>query len=49
MRSSHFSERETYYGNQISTRLQASTADTRDLLALVEPLLHRSWRAAGSP
>ncbi|OLF19786.1 protein UmuC [Aeromonas sp. YN13HZO-058] len=44
IRSSPFSEQETYYGNQISTRLQASTADTRDLLALVEPLLRRIWR-----
>lgn len=37
IRSSPFSERETYYGNQISTRLQTPTSDTRDLLALVEP------------
>lgn len=44
IRSSPFSERETYYGNQISTRLQTPTSDTRDLLALVEPLLHRIWR-----
>lgn len=44
IRSSPFSERETYYGNQISTRLQTPTSDTRDLLALVEPLLRRIWR-----
>ncbi|WP_290438161.1 translesion error-prone DNA polymerase V subunit UmuC [Aeromonas caviae] len=44
IRSSPFSERETYYSNQISTRLQTPTSDTRDLLALVEPLLRRIWR-----
>ncbi|MGE6139855.1 translesion error-prone DNA polymerase V subunit UmuC [Aeromonas rivipollensis] len=44
IRSSPFAERETYYGNQISTRLQTPTSDTRDLLALVEPLLRRIWR-----
>lgn len=35
IRSSPFSERETYYGNQISTWLQTPTSDTRDLLALI--------------
>ncbi len=44
IRSSPFAEREAYYGNQISTRLQTPTSDTRDLLALIEPLLHRIWR-----
>ncbi|MGE6263318.1 translesion error-prone DNA polymerase V subunit UmuC [Aeromonas media] len=44
IRSSPFSERETYYSNQISTKLQSPTSDTRDLLALVEPLLRRIWR-----
>ncbi|MNY02051.1 DNA polymerase V subunit UmuC [compost metagenome] len=44
IRSSPFSEQETYYGNQISTRLQTPTSDTRDLLALIEPLLRRIWR-----
>jgi len=44
IRSSPFSERETYYSNQISTRLQTPTSDTRGLLALVEPLLRRIWR-----
>ncbi|WP_421279846.1 translesion error-prone DNA polymerase V subunit UmuC [Aeromonas taiwanensis] len=44
IRSSPFSERETYYSNQISTKLQTPTSDTRDLLALVEPLLRRIWR-----
>ena len=44
IRSSPFSERETYYGNQISTRLQTPTSDTRDLLALIEPLLRRIWQ-----
>ncbi|WP_324062517.1 translesion error-prone DNA polymerase V subunit UmuC [Aeromonas caviae] len=44
IRSSPFSERETYYSNQISAKLQTATSDTRDLLALVEPLLRRIWR-----
>ncbi len=44
IRSSPFSERETYYSNQISTKLQTPTSDTRDLLALIEPLLRRIWR-----
>jgi DNA polymerase V len=44
IRSSPFSERETYYGNQIATRLPFPTADTRKLLAQVEPLLRRIWR-----
>lgn len=44
IRSSPFSERETYYGNQISIKLQTPTADTRDLLTQVEPLLRRIWR-----
>ncbi len=44
IRSSPFSERETYYGNQISTKLQIPTSDTRQLLAQVEPLLRRIWR-----
>ncbi|MGS3141503.1 translesion error-prone DNA polymerase V subunit UmuC [Aeromonas sanarellii] len=44
IRSSPFSERETYYSNQISTKLQTPTSDTRDLLALLEPLLRRIWR-----
>ncbi|MNZ02852.1 DNA polymerase IV [compost metagenome] len=44
IRSSPFSERETYYSNQVSTRLQTPTSDTRDLLVLVEPLLRRIWR-----
>ncbi|WP_353852249.1 DinB/UmuC family translesion DNA polymerase [Aeromonas bestiarum] len=44
IRSSPFSERETYYSNQISTQLQTPTSDTRDLLAQVEPLLRRIWR-----
>ncbi|WP_324005552.1 translesion error-prone DNA polymerase V subunit UmuC [Aeromonas hydrophila] len=44
IRSNPFSERETYYSNQISTKLQSPTSDTRDLLALVEPLLRRIWR-----
>ena len=44
IRSSPFSERETYYSNQIATRLSTPTADTRELLAQIEPLLRRIWR-----
>ncbi len=44
IRSSPFSERETYYSNQIATRLPMPTADTRELLAQIEPLLRRIWR-----
>ncbi|WP_275918607.1 DUF4113 domain-containing protein [Aeromonas sp. 2HA2] len=44
IRSSPFSERETHYSNQIATRLPIPTADTRELLAQIEPLLHRIWR-----
>ena len=44
IRSSPFSERETYYGNQTATRLPIPTADTRELLALLEPRLRRIWR-----
>ncbi|WP_378081989.1 DUF4113 domain-containing protein [Aeromonas bestiarum] len=42
--SSPFAERETYYSNQIATRLTNPTADTRELLAQIEPLLRRIWR-----
>ena len=31
-------------GNQIATRLSTPTADTRELLAQIEPLLRRIWR-----
>ena len=44
IRSSPFSEQETYYSNQIATRLSMPTADTRELLAQIEPLLRRIWR-----
>ena len=44
IRSSPFAERETYYGNQIATRLPLPTADTRELLAQIAPLLRRIWR-----
>lgn len=44
IRSSPFAERETYYSNQIATRLPLPTADTRNLLAQIEPLLSRIWR-----
>lgn len=44
IRSSPFSERETYYSNQIATKIPIPTADTRDLLAQIEPLLRRIWR-----
>ncbi|OCA59856.1 protein UmuC [Aeromonas piscicola] len=44
IRSSPFLEQETYYSNQIATRLSMPTADTRELLAQIEPLLLRIWR-----
>jgi len=44
IRSSPFSERETYYGNRVAIWLPIPTADTRELLAHVEPLLCRIWR-----
>ncbi|TNH91128.1 protein UmuC [Aeromonas hydrophila] len=44
IRSSPFSERETYYSNQIATRLPIPTDDTRELLAQIEPLQRRIWR-----
>ncbi|MGV2705971.1 UNVERIFIED_CONTAM: protein UmuC [Aeromonas salmonicida] len=44
IRSSPFAEWETHYANQISTRLPIPTADTRELLAQIEFLLHRIWR-----
>ncbi len=44
IRSSPFAERETYYSNHIATRFLMPTADTRELLAQVEPLLRRIWR-----
>ncbi|MFM4770136.1 DUF4113 domain-containing protein, partial [Aeromonas veronii] len=36
-------ERETHYANQISMLLPIPTADTRELLAQIEPLLSRIW------
>lgn len=43
IRSSPFAERETHYANQISMLLPIPTADTRELLAQIEPLLSRIW------
>ncbi|WP_302055697.1 DUF4113 domain-containing protein [Aeromonas sp. FDAARGOS 1408] len=39
-----FSDREPYYGNQVSTKLAMPTHDTRALLALIPELLPRIWR-----
>ena len=39
-----FSDREPYYGNQVSTKLATPTHDTRALLALIPKLLPRIWR-----
>ncbi|MFM4938163.1 translesion error-prone DNA polymerase V subunit UmuC [Aeromonas enteropelogenes] len=43
IRTSPFSDREPYYGNQVSTKLAIPTYDTRALLALIPPLLSRIW------
>ncbi|MFM5335783.1 translesion error-prone DNA polymerase V subunit UmuC [Aeromonas enteropelogenes] len=43
IRTSPFSDREPYYGNQVSTKLAIPTHDTRALLALIPPLLSRVW------
>lgn len=43
IRTSPFSDREPYYGNQVSTKLAIPTHDTRALLALITPLLSRIW------
>ena len=44
IRTSPFSDRGPYYGNQVSTQLAIPTNDTRDLLALIPTLLSRIWR-----
>lgn len=44
IRTSPFSGKEPYYGNKVSTQLSTATADTRQLLALIPPLLERMWR-----
>ncbi|MNC16579.1 DNA polymerase V subunit UmuC [compost metagenome] len=44
IRTSPFSDREPYYGNQVSTKLAMPTNDTRALLALIPQLLPRIWR-----
>ncbi|WP_234924567.1 hypothetical protein [Aeromonas enteropelogenes] len=44
IRTSPFSDREPYYGNQVSTKLATPTHDTRALLALIPELLPRIWR-----
>lgn len=43
IRTSPFSDREPYYGNQVSTKLAIPTHDTRALLALIPPFLSRIW------
>ncbi|HHQ4530594.1 TPA: translesion error-prone DNA polymerase V subunit UmuC [Aeromonas hydrophila] len=44
IRTSPFSDREPYYGNQVSAQLVHPTNDTRALLALIPELLSRIWR-----
>lgn len=44
IRTSPFSDREPYYGNQVSTKLALPTHDTRALLALIPELLPHIWR-----
>ncbi|MGN5160373.1 translesion error-prone DNA polymerase V subunit UmuC [Aeromonas dhakensis] len=44
IRTSPFSDKAPYYGNQVSTRLAMPTHDTRALLAQIPALLHRIWR-----
>ncbi|MGL5130532.1 MAG: translesion error-prone DNA polymerase V subunit UmuC [Aeromonas popoffii] len=43
IRTSPFSDKAPYYGNQISTKLAVPTNDTRALLSLIAPLLSRIW------
>ncbi|MGY3959570.1 translesion error-prone DNA polymerase V subunit UmuC [Aeromonas popoffii] len=43
IRTSPFSNKAPYYGNQISTKLAVPTNDTRALLSLIAPLLSRIW------
>ncbi|EPC3544770.1 translesion error-prone DNA polymerase V subunit UmuC [Aeromonas hydrophila] len=44
IRTSPFSDKAPYYGNQVSTKLAIPTNDTRALLALIPQLLPRIWR-----
>ncbi|MEN9531955.1 MAG: hypothetical protein RIQ83_1179 [Pseudomonadota bacterium] len=44
IRTSPFSNRAPYYGEQLSTKLTLPTNDTRALLALISPLLSHIWR-----
>ncbi|SIP88239.1 translesion error-prone DNA polymerase V subunit UmuC [Aeromonas hydrophila] len=44
IRTSPFSDKAPYYGNQVSTRLAMPTHDTRVLLAQIPALLPRIWR-----
>lgn len=44
IRTSPFSDKAPYYGNQVSTRLAMPTHDTRALLAQIPALLPRIWR-----
>ncbi|WP_368859011.1 DUF4113 domain-containing protein [Aeromonas hydrophila] len=43
-RTSPFSDKVPYYGNQVSTKLAMPTNDTRTLLALLPQLLPCIWR-----
>ncbi|KFN19079.1 translesion error-prone DNA polymerase V subunit UmuC [Aeromonas bestiarum] len=44
IRTSPFSDKAPYYGNQVSTKLDMPTNDTRALLALIPQLLPHIWR-----
>ena len=44
IRTSPFSDKAPYYGNQVSTKLAMPTNDTRALLALIPQLLPHIWR-----
>ncbi|EIS3744281.1 translesion error-prone DNA polymerase V subunit UmuC [Aeromonas hydrophila] len=44
IRTSPFSDKASYYGNQVSNRLAMPTYDTRALLAQIPALLPRIWR-----
>nr|WP_260392163.1 hypothetical protein [Aeromonas hydrophila] len=44
IRTSPFSDKAPYYGNQVSTKLAMPTNDTRALLAFIPQLLPHIWR-----
>ncbi|MEH8248545.1 protein UmuC, partial [Aeromonas veronii] len=44
IRTSPFNDKETYYGNHVSTKLAVPTNDTRELLGVIHSLLSHIWR-----